>query len=549
MTMRMWAPLRAAVLLLAVTACAAPSPKVGKDTRIGQNQGMVALTVQNQVIGGDFMSEYLFEWKRAFIKGGPNNFQVELLARKEGMRDSIVFFAQVSPGTYSLEMLSSLAGYGTYYTVNFPPEEYRFTVKANRITNLGTVVTAIAPRGGFSTSARILRGVLPSDQEMRDYLAGAFPAMLAQHGAGSFETWVNPEPVAKTTELANRIRRFSSGMTTPARAKDGTYYAAAPMGMVWRRSARGQWQSFDTGYAREITALGALADGSILAAAEGGVMLHSSDRGESWKNLGNLPNYGIVLATGQLGAGKVYALVKEERAAHLLVADRPGDAWQSAAAITGPLDTAITSSSTIRVRAVPAGSKLAIVVKDRVVKIYDGATGAWTEQTLPEDVDIAQGLDDGTVFVGHKLTPPKDPKASKTKARKDAEKQTAGVLRKTTDGGATWIDVAPYDTRTQGYAFFSPTVMVRKTDLPADKPEATPTKHQLAYSSDAGKTWTDYEAVDRYFLPSHGAVDGDRLLLFYGVNMVVSADKGKTWRREEFVYPDYSKEKKDAGKE
>jgi hypothetical protein len=185
MTMRMWAPLRAAVLLLAVTACAAPSPKVGKDTRIGQNQGMVALTVQNQVIGGDFMSEYLFEWKRAFIKGGPNNFQVELLARKEGMRDSIVFFAQVSPGTYSLEMLSSLAGYGTYYTVNFPPEEYRFTVKANRITNLGTVVTAIAPRGGFSTSARILRGVLPSDQEMRDYLAGAFPAMLAQHGAGA----------------------------------------------------------------------------------------------------------------------------------------------------------------------------------------------------------------------------------------------------------------------------------------------------------------------------------------------------------------------------
>lgn len=546
MTIRNWAPLRAALLMLALASCAAPSPKVGKDTRITNNNGMVALTVQNKVIAEDMLSEYLFEWKRAFIKGsGKGQVQTELLARKEGMSDSIVFFAQVPPGTYSLQQLSSLQGYGRYYMLNFPAEDFRFTVKANRITNLGTLVTAIMPKGGFSSDANILRGVLPAEVEMRDYLRGAFPAMLAQQGDEPFQTWVDPVVVAKTAEFADRIRHFAVGVNSPVRAKDGTYYVGAPMGMVWRRATNGTWESFDTGYAREITALGALTDGSLLAAAEGGIVLHSTDRGATWKNIGVLPNFGNVLAVGEFAKGRLYALVREQKAVQLLVADQPEGPWRAEAPITGPLNGGLGTPATIAARAYPAGSKIAVVVKERVVKIYDSQTGKWTELALNENVDTIHGVDDGTIFVGYKLPPP----AIKGKGKAADRKESPGVLRRTLDGGVTWEDVAQYDTELQRFTFFSSTTLLqRKTDRLADDQKQLPTQHTLAYSADGGKTWIDHEPEKRYYMPSGGALDGERLMLFYRDGVVVSADKGKTWKREEFVFPDYGKADKEKAK-
>lgn len=540
MTMRKWAPLRAAVLMLALAACTAQSPKVGRDTKITANYGVVALTVQNKLVSDDLFSEYLFEWKRAFIKGGKSSMQVELLARKEGMSDSIVFFAQVPPGTYSLEQLSSLQGYGRYYTLSFPAEDFRFTVKANRVTNLGTLVTAIMPKGGFSSDARILRGVSPSDVEMRDYLRGAFPTILQQQGDEPFQTWTHPEAVAKTQEFADRIRRFAVGVNSPVRAKDGTYYAGAPMGMVWRRTSTGSWESFDTGYRREITALGALADGSLLAAAEGGVVLHSTDRGANWKNLGVLPSYGNVLAVGEFAKGRLYALVREQKAVQLLVAEQPEGPWRAEAPITGPLSGGLGSPATIAARGYAAGSRVAVVVKEQVVKIYDSATGKWTELALPEDVDTIDGTPDGAIFVGYKLPPPKGKKAAAGE-----KKDSPGVLRRTVDGGVTWEDAGPYDTKLQSFAFFSSSTLLRKTDRAPDDPKGYPTEHTIAYSADGGKTWADYDLEKRYFMPTSGAMDGERLMLFYRDAVVVSADKGKTWKRESFIFPDYSKADKD----
>jgi len=537
------APLAAAGLMLFLAACAAPSPKVGKDTKIPDKFGVVALTAQNNVMGGSLGESYLFEWKHAFIKrlgkGQQGSPVIELLSRKEGMRDSIVFFATVSPGTYSLQTLSSSTGVGRYYETRFR-EEFQFTVKANRITNLGTVISAIAPKEGFTQDVNIYRGVLPSDAEMSDYLRGAFPAMLAQQQGEPFQTWVNPEIVAKTAEVASRIRRFSTGMTTPARAKDGTYYAGAPMGMVWRRSAKGEWSSLDTGYAREITAVGTLADGGILAAAEGGVLLHSTDRGESWKNMGPLPRYGLVLATGQFGKGKLYAVVNEGRVLSLLLADRADGPWESVKTFMGPLTGAMGLSPKIDASVVQAGTKLAVVIKNRELKVYDSATGAWTQQSLPSDAQRTAGFEDGTVFVAHELPPAPANKANKAdKADKTAKTVS---LRRTVDGGATWQEVAAYDPDMQSFALFSPTTLVRKTDVTPAVADAIPVEHDLAYSSDGGKTWTDTTREKRYYLPAQGGMSGDRMLLFYGLNAVSSADKGKTWKREAFIFPNYKTE-------
>jgi hypothetical protein len=536
-------PLAAAGLMLCLLSCAAPSPKIGADTQIANNRGVVALTVQNNVIDANLMTQFMFEWKRAFIvrQGKENNMRYEMLARKEGMRDSIVFFAEVQPGKYRMDLLSTLAGYGEYYEMRFPEGEFDFTVEANTVTNLGTLVTAIAPKGGYSRDMRILRGVMPSDTEMTDYLRGAFPGITAQQQGRPFQSWVKSDSTGKTAELANRIRRFSTGMTSPVRAKDGTYYAGARMGIVWRRTAGGEWHSLDTGYGREITALAALADGGLLAAAEGGAVLRSTDRGETWKSLGPLPKYGLVLALGEFAPGKLYALVKGQQSLDLLRADGLEGPWTTAGSF--PREGGSYSAS-----ATAAGPRLAVVVDDRELKVYDSATGAWTQEMLMGDVYRSAGFGDGTLYVGHRTKqylpePPKDPKAPKKKAYggsgdKPKVEDHSAILRKTTDGGVTWSEVATFDASTQGFSFFSPTRLLRTTDVPTDK-EPRPVEHDVAFSEDGGRTWVDYPRTKNYYLASQGAVAGDKLLLFYGLNAVASADKGRTWKREEFIFPKY----------
>jgi hypothetical protein len=541
-------PLAAAALMLSLLSCAAPSPKIGADTQIGNNRGVVALTVQNNVIDSNLMTQFMFEWKRAFIvrQGKNNTMRYEMLARKEGMRDSIVFFAEVQPGKYRMDLLSTLMGYGEYYEMRFPEGEFDFTVEANQVTNLGTLVTAIVPKGGYSRDMRILRGVMASDTEMTDYLRGAFPKIMDLQQGRPFQTWVTSDSVSKTAELAGRIRRLSTAMSSPVRVKDGTYYAGAPMGIVWRRTLKGEWNSLDTGYAREITALAALADGGLLAAAEGGAVLRSTDRGESWKSLGPLPKYGIVVGLGEFAPGKLYALVKGQQSLDLLRADRAEGPWTTAGSFPREKESGSYSAS-----ATAAGSRLAVVVEDRELKIYDSATGAWTQETLMGDVHRSAGFEDGTLYIGHRTRqylpePPKDPKAPKKKgyggsSDKPKVEDNSAILRKTVDGGVTWSEVAPFDSSTQGFSFFSPTKLMRTTDVPTDK-EPRPVEHDVAFSNDGGKTWVDYPRTKRYYLASQGAVAGDKLLLFYGLNAVASADQGKTWKREEFIFPKYEAE-------
>lgn len=350
------------------------------------------------------------------------------------------------------------------------------------------------------------------------------------------------------------------GMSTPARAKDGAWYAGAPMGMVWRRTAKGDWNSLDTGYAREITAVGTLADGGVLAAAEGGALLHSTDRGETWKNLGPLPRYGLVHATGQFGKGKFYAVVNEGgRNLSLMLADRVDGPWIQAATAAGPATS--TSWEKGDTRVVQAGPKLALIVGNRELKIYDGATGTWNQQTLPGDSRRVAGFDDGTLFVSHELPPPPKvapPKAAPgkpappkgEKADKAEKPKTLVAIRKTVDGGATWQDVATYDVDAEEFAFFSSTVLMRRTAVALAAKDATPVEQDVAYSADGGRTWTDYAREKKRFFTSQGAIEGDRMLLFYGLDVIASADKGKTWKRESFVFPKYeSKDKETAGKD
>jgi photosystem II stability/assembly factor-like uncharacterized protein len=529
-------PAAVALLCLVLAGCAAPSPQVGRDTKINAYMGVVALAVQNNVVGGDLFSTMLFEWKRVFVTNAAGA-RIELLARDEGMRNTIVFFAELGPGVYSLDEISSLGGVGRYYHVSFPKGEYQFKVEAGRVTNLGTMVTAISPQGGFSSDAKIYRGFVPSDQELTDYLRGAFPSILQSQQGRAFLTWTSPDVAQRTAEIAQRIRRLSVAANSPVRLKDGPFVAGAPMGIVWRRNDAHEWESLDTGYAREITALTPLADGSVLAAAEGGVLLRSADRGATWQNLGNLPQYGLVVGLGQFPGGALFALVRDKKA-HLLTAAVPEGPWGPVGAFDSTLGKgklALDGFESLEVRAVQGGPRLALFVKSREVRIYDSATGTWTQTLLPGDLEASAGFDDGSFYVGHRVNV--------------EQGNTQAVLRRTADAGKTWTDVAAFDGRTQEYTFFSPSVLLRSTAVATEKPGDYPTEHELAYSVDAGLTWTTHPKSRRFHLSQRAALDGSLWMLFFGDGISVSADQGKTWKAEKKIFPTYNDAKEQAPKD
>ena len=278
-------------------------------------------------------------------------------------------------------------------TLQFLKFGINFEVKAGQFTNVGTII--YQPQGNLVTRKTFSIGLDADDEGAKSLVSKHFPAIAKQ---------VLAKPLVHIAKSETRDRRFrevarhakanSAVLNRPVFNAKGHFFSGARFGQVLHKQF--DWELLDTGYNQEISTVTPLSDGKLLAGGEDGLLLWSSDKGQSWNTVALPEPNSWVYYTAENNKNEVF----------IAAASGSTVAVYKTPSVENPNWTKLKEFGINRKKLHESVPKLSlttenlIVVKDSVYA-YDFATSEWKNRSMPfepehvrEQVNI---LDDGTI--------------------------------------------------------------------------------------------------------------------------------------------------------
>lgn len=422
-------------------------------------------------------------------------------ATMQGYANTLTFARSLPAGKYLISTLSSNSKTkpNSLLVKKFG---LAFEIKAGHLTNIGNIIHQ--PQGNLAARKTYSIGHEADDEGAKNLVSKHFPALAKQ---------VFSKPIVHMKRSKNRDRRFrdvmrhakanSAVLNNMVFNNKGHIYAGGRLGQILRKEF--DWERLDTGYNRDISTVRPLSNGKILAGGEDGLLLLSSDKGQTWNELTSPNANSWISFVGENNKGEVFvAAVQKEQVSIFKTNSINAPQWQKLKDINISANNLLTAKPKITIT-----SEQLIVVSDGVHS-YNFASQQWDSNSLPfvaENVSQQYTiLDDGTIL---------------------GYRQTGKMNRvfKSVNRGKTW------DEQGATMKISSMIFIDGQTGYSVNPKPGAPSEKIILGTRDGGKTWAMVADAPKLVNPKLQADAYNQILYMVGQSgkVFISSDFGQTW--------------------
>lgn len=284
------------LLMLGVinAAHAAKLPKLNEG--LAKDHGLVVMTVvnNNRSLENKTVSVTVLD---------ANGRQFRLQKVSSGFIATGLFLGHLPQGKYRLESMLTYSR-AKPVDVNFKKKLGTFRVRSGRITSLGSIV--YYQYDPVENKAIVTRK--ENIAELRRIIDGLYPNLLPLVKQHKLIRWRASRSQARDAKrLLKKVQAMSTHLHQPANGRGGVF-AGGRLGQFKYRNNKGDWNYVDTGYSWELYGATALSDGTWLTGGEGGVLLRSTNKGKTWKEIRRVDSRSVITHVGESSEGWVYVV-------------------------------------------------------------------------------------------------------------------------------------------------------------------------------------------------------------------------------------------------
>lgn len=198
-----------------------------------------------------------------------------------GLTGSTVFAAPITPGKYALTNIRSFYSNGNYWYDRFISADVKFgtfTVKAGEITDLGTLIyyqRSVEDRY-FETLIRL------TETEHSEVLNKYYP--FHSYNPLTVNTWDNDDRDQERESLFVSAAQNPTTYNTRYVAPDGSIYFLAKLGVIIKRSPKGDWSMDAVDSNFDLTSIAENNNGDLVVGGVEG-KLFIKYQGQDWKDI------------------------------------------------------------------------------------------------------------------------------------------------------------------------------------------------------------------------------------------------------------------------
>lgn len=333
--------------LLLLGACATvPSAGIGRDDKIPDDGGLVAVQV---VTNSEKLSDALPNWTEVIVvdldraKPDGTHLIYSLPALNNGLSSTRVFVGVLRPGRYRFAGLYAFAQVGDRMqsqNARAPETIGSFEIATDQMTNLGTVLFQPFPGDPMSkpmigSDMRFAYAMSRLDDRvaLEDFVAHSYPARYERTRAHAPLGWLPDSLGPLRDQLASMIRSRAVLSAAYQEPNHGDIYYAARLGTLYRRDEGGTWTSAHLPTEYDLIAFAHLPDGSFVAGGERGTIWRAREFTGPWQGEPLADRDQVVIWLGVI-EGQLLAVTSTGIGYRLYKAGgseaRPGD-WQRVA--------------------------------------------------------------------------------------------------------------------------------------------------------------------------------------------------------------------------
>lgn len=464
--------------VVALGACSTPAP-LPQTSELRAGGGLVAVRVVN--LSGHELKDF---WVQA--KGAKWPFQLQAKPNVAGR--SVHFLGMVPAGRYATSRVSGhafLPVAGTQRNsaeVSYPLHrpDFEFDVQVGRLTNLGTIVLTPVPAGRFEH-----RFVAARDKQAiaaRDWLAVQHPALLKAVATEELG-WAND--VATRQGLDEQLLKFAASKATyhsrPRLQPDGSVWRGGLVGAIQNFTPELQMKQFVCGTTNPLLDVLPLEDGRVVATGEGAYVAVSSPDRRTWEERPvELPKSAVGCALVLSPRGEIHLVMQGSDGLTVWKSSARDIRWQLLHrvdwnAATGPQGKPLAWDAAYPVAPSATSTASHLIIVDpraRCTLVHGWAENGWTMHEGTPTVSRLQHTPDGALigvhdgWHNHHLS---DNLGASWRKLDNFNQQTnpafedrthaymvaasgwdlrsvKGALRRSSDGGASWLEAGPMPT-------------------------------------------------------------------------------------------------------